>query len=77
MKAIELKNELAANKNITQAEILQRFFKTGKGEYSENDIFLGIKVPVTRSISAKYTDLDFVEIKKLLHSMSIQKTIFF
>jgi len=68
MKAIELKNELAANKNITQAEILQRFFKTGKGEYSENDIFLGIKVPVTRSISAKYTDLDFVEIKKLLHS---------
>jgi 3-methyladenine DNA glycosylase AlkD len=68
MKAFELKNKLAANRNTAQAEILQRFFKTGKGEYAEGDIFLGIKVPVTRNISAKYTDLVFAEIKKLLHS---------
>jgi len=58
---------LLANKEI--AEHSQRFFKTGKGEYGESDIFLGIRVPVLRKLVNKYRGISLEEVSKLLHSI--------
>ncbi|MFA6064602.1 MAG: DNA alkylation repair protein [archaeon] len=65
----EIRKELSSLANPTQAKHLMGFFKTGKGEYGEGDIFYGIKVPVTRSIAKKYAqELNLKEVEALLHS---------
>lgn len=63
-----VRNELRALANPRKAIDLQRFFKTGPGDYAEGDTFLGIVVPKTRVIAKKYADLPLVEIKKLTQS---------
>jgi 3-methyladenine DNA glycosylase AlkD len=61
----------------TQALILQRFFKTGPGEYGEGDLFLGIKVPILRALVKKYCHhIRLTNIKKLLRSPYHEKRLF-
>jgi len=63
-----LKKELKTKANPGKAKILQRFFKTGKGEYAEGNVFLGIVVPETRKIVQKYNSLRLEDVAKLLRS---------
>jgi 3-methyladenine DNA glycosylase AlkD len=60
--------DLNAYADKKKAKLLQRFFKTGKGEYGEGDIFIGIIVPNQRIIAKKYIDLPLSEIQKLFKS---------
>jgi len=57
---------LRENKKKDNKQVLQKFFKTGKGQYGEGDIFLGVKVPLVRREAKKYHDLSEAQIKKLL-----------
>lgn len=68
MSLIAIRKEILKEKNPSQAIILQRFFKTGKGEYGEEDVFYGIKVPVQRKIAKTFCDLSLSDIKNLLRS---------
>ncbi len=54
--------------NPKKAQLLQGFFRTGKGEYGEGDQFLGITVPVQRQIAKQFKRLSQAEISKLLSS---------
>ena len=68
MNLTEIKKEIKKSANPQKAELLQRFFKTGPGEYGEGDIFLGIMVPVQRSIAKKFKQLPLKDLKELLYS---------
>ena len=51
-----------------KTEILQRFFKTGPGQYAEGDVFIGASVPETRSIAKQFRELPLKEAEILLRS---------
>lgn len=63
-----IKNEMRKLANKKIAEHSQRFFKTGKGQYGEGDIYLGIRVPVLRKIAKKFRRISLAEVSKLLES---------
>lgn len=68
MSLTEIRKAISKQKNPTQAVNLQRFFKTGKGEYGEGDIFYGIKVPEQRIIAKQFKDLALDDLKNLILS---------
>jgi len=68
MSINKLREKIKKVSNKKHAEAMLWFFKTGKGEYGEGDIFAGIKVPVQRKIAKEFLNLSFTELKELLKS---------
>jgi 3-methyladenine DNA glycosylase AlkD len=67
MNAAVVKAEILQEGSPEKAAFLSRFFKTGKGQYAEGDIFAGVNTPVTRAIVKKHQKhLTLPEVKKLL-----------
>lgn len=63
-----IRKHLRALGRKRQAKLLQRYFKTGPGEYAEGDIFLGIRVPQLRDLARVCRDLRLKDVEKLLQS---------
>ena len=66
--ATAMQKELRALASPETAAILQGFFKTGKGQYGEGDVFLGIKVPVLRALAKQQRDAGLDTVAQLLAS---------
>ena len=66
--ARELEDALAAVANPDQARELQRFFKTGKGQYGAGDVFIGVRVPEVRRVVKDFADLSPADLNDLLDS---------
>jgi 3-methyladenine DNA glycosylase AlkD len=66
--ATDVRKELQSMADPDKAAILQRFFKTGLGQYGEGDIFIGVMVPQSRQIANKFSQLPLGEVRTLLYS---------
>jgi len=68
MSISKIRRELKGLSNPEKKKVMQRFFKTGKGEYGEGDVFLGLTVPEQRKVAKKYVDISIDDVQKLLNS---------
>lgn len=66
--AVDVRRALAEAADPEDAVALRRFFKTGPGEYGEGDVFIGVRVPQTRAVARRFSELPLAEIAKLLAS---------
>lgn len=64
----QIKGDLSQLGNPEKARILSRFFKTGRGQYGEGDIFIGVSVPEQRKVAKRYSDLPLDDLQELLSS---------
>jgi 3-methyladenine DNA glycosylase AlkD len=64
----QVKAELENLSDPEHAMKLQGFFKTGKGEYGEGDVFIGVRVPDQRRIAKKHRNIPLTDTLELLQS---------
>jgi len=68
MTAKDIRFRLRKLGDKQRSRFLQKFFKTGRGEYGEGDIFLGIRVPEVRRLAKQCQGLPVREGLHLLRS---------
>ena len=68
MAVEHLHKKLQQLQNPEKAVTLQKFFKTGPGEYGEGDIFWGITVPELRKLASNFQDISENAVVQLLES---------
>lgn len=76
MSAQEVKSRIESLASEEVATTSARFFKTGPGEYGEGDIFVGVRVPVLRTLAREYKGLPLDEVTVLLRSPVHEERLF-
>ena len=59
---------LKAHQSATELEKIQRYFKSGEGEYGEGDVFMGVRMGTLFKLSEEFIDMAPKEIEKLLEN---------
>lgn len=54
--------------NPERANLSQRYFKTGPGEYGEGDVFAGLPVPICRQLARNFQAMAAAELDDLISS---------
>jgi 3-methyladenine DNA glycosylase AlkD len=68
LTASDIRRRLMAHADASSVAILQRFFKTGPGQYGEGDIFVGVRVPAMRAVCRECRGAGLDVIRTLLRS---------
>lgn len=65
---LPIQRELRTYASPKRAKASAWFFKTGRGEYGEGDVFIGVSVPDQRRVARRHRDLPLPSIARLLAS---------
>jgi 3-methyladenine DNA glycosylase AlkD len=66
INASEFVKRLKSHRSEQERIKLQRYFKTGKGEYAEGDKFIGIRMGTLFALAKEFIEMPSNELKKLL-----------
>jgi 3-methyladenine DNA glycosylase AlkD len=66
LSAAEFVKELESYRSATELEKIQRYFKSGEGEYGEGDKFIGVRMGQVFALAKKYMAMELDEVEKLL-----------
>ncbi len=68
MRISDIRRDMTSLADPARAAHLQRYFKTGPGQYGEGDRFIGLRVPQVRRLAARWRDIPMTTLTALLCS---------
>ncbi|HEV7473190.1 MAG TPA: DNA alkylation repair protein, partial [Pyrinomonadaceae bacterium] len=60
--------KLKAHRSAEELKKIQRYFKSGEGQYGEGDEFMGVRMGQVFALAKEFIDVPLAEIEKLLES---------
>ena len=66
LTAAEYVKRLESHQSAIELAKVQRYFKTGEGEYGEGDVFMGVRMGQVFALSDEFKEMELEEIERLL-----------
>jgi 3-methyladenine DNA glycosylase AlkD len=68
LTAAEFMEGLKAHQSDVELQKIQRYFKSGEGQYSEGDKFMGVRMGQVFQLAKEFMDMPLAQVEKLLES---------